>query len=806
MAVDIDLNQSTDALTRQLRTNPAAGLSKLEVKERLELYGYNEVAVKKEHPLRKFFKKFWGITAWMLEMVIVLSWFLHRFIDLYIVTSLLIGNAIISFAQEWFSSKALESLRKELYIHVKVLRQGKWLIIAAKELVPGDIISIKTGDFAPADVKIMSGTLEIDQSALTGESLTVEKNLNDLVYSGSMIRRGEAICLVVLTGIKTFFGKTVELVQLAAPQSHIESVVSGLTKWQLAIVAIAVFIFFLMSFKRGIALLEIFPLTLVLLLAAIPVALPAMFTISMALGSRELSKKKVLVTRLNAIEDAATMDILCIDKTGTITMGQIAIVQVIALNGYSQTDVILYGALASKEAGLDPIDLAFISAAKENNLPVTSFTVKEFVPFEPKSKRTEALIEKNGHIVRIYKGALGLLVKNLKLPDEVNTELKAYSDTFAKKGFRTIAVAKNVNTIPEILGLVALEDRPRPESKQVLRELTDLGISIKLLTGDALPIAKEIASIVGLNGHSIDFATYKDSISKNPTLAKETVVENTIFAEIFPEDKYNIVKILQSNDHVVGMTGDGVNDAPALQQAEVGIAVSDATDIAKNAASVVLLQPGLYKINELIKLGRLVFQRVNTWIVNKISRTILKTGFIVIAFLITDIYVISSSEMLLLIFMTDFIKLSLSTDIEKISKTPCFWNISSLTKEAFILGVAMILEALGLLYVGIKYFHLNKLDLHTFSFQILFYFAIFSIFVVREKGHFWESMPSRIFLISIIIDIIIAFLITTFGLLGFNPIPIPYTLFVVGYAFLFSLIINDWLKFFFQPKEQKLDF
>ena len=239
-------------------------------------------------------------------------------------------------------------------------------------------------------------------------------------------------------------------------------------------------------------------------------------------------------------------------------MGQIAIVQVIALNGYSQTDVILYGALASQEAGLDPIDLAFISAAKENNLPVTSFTVKEFVPFEPKSKRTEALIEKNGHIVKIYKGALGLLVKNLKLPDEVNTELKTYSDTFAKKGFRTIAVAKNVNATPrEILGLVALEDRPRPESKQVLQELKDLGISIKLLTGDALPIAKEIASIVGLNGHSIDFATYKDSISKNPTLAKETVVENTIFAEIFPEDKYNIVKILQSNDHVVGMTGDG---------------------------------------------------------------------------------------------------------------------------------------------------------------------------------------------------------------------------------------------------------
>lgn len=789
-------DQTVDELLKIFGTNQNTGLSQAEVQSRLTRYGYNEFPEKKASYLLKFLKKFWGITAWMLELIIALSWILHRFTDLFIVTLLLIINAIVSFIQELLASNAVESLRRKLYVSSRVLREGTWSIVAAKELVPGDIISITTGDFVPADIKIITGSLEVDQSALTGESLTIEKKRDDFVFSGSVIRLGEARGLVISTGTKTYYGKTIELVQVAAPQPHIELIVSQITKRLLGIVACAICIAVALSLKQGVALIEILPLMLVLLLGAIPVALPAMFTISMALGSQALSKKNALVIRLNTIEDAATMTILCVDKTGTLTMNQLAIVQVIALGNYSEDDVILYGALASNEETLEPIELAFTTAAKQKNLPVSAFTIKEFIPFEQTTKKTEVLVQRNEQMFRIYKGALGLMIKRLGLSGSEGLMLTKHAEEFAKKGLRTIAVAKSTNNnTPELVGLAGLEDLPRPESKQVLKELTNLGLAIKMITGDGLPIAQEIAREIGLGGNALSFSAEALPIA-------EAIKKNTIFAEINPKDKYVIVKTLQENGQIVGMTGDGVNDAPALQQAEVGIAVSNATDAAKKAASVVLTQPGLYPIKELITVGRLVFQRVHTWTVNKISRTVLKTGFIVIAFLLTGRYVIASSEILLLIFMTDFIKLSLATDNEQISKRPCFWNIPALTHLGLMLGIIMVIESLGLLYIGIKYLHLPEYALHSFSFEILFYFAILSVFVIREKEHFWHSMPSKLLLLTISIDTLIAFLITTYGLLGFAVIPIKYTFFVIGYAVIFSLIVNDRIKLFLLAHER----
>lgn len=787
-------NQKISEVLSSLHTDPNKGLSKSEAIRRLAVYGFNEVPEKKSSMVKEFLKKFWGVTAWMLELIMLLSWFLHRYTDLYIVTILLVANAIISFAQEWTLSKAVESLKKKLRMNVKVLRDGVWALVLAREIVPGDIITIKIGDFVPADMKIISGSLDVDQSALTGESLTIEKNPEDLVYSGSIVSRGEAIGVVTVTGTKTYFGKTVELVQQGKPRSHIETVVASITKWLLAFVFMIVLVVFIISMYRGLPPLEIFPLMLVLLMAGIPVALPAMFTVSMALGARKLSKKNLLITRLNVVEDAATMTILCVDKTGTLTLNQLAVAQVFACKGYMQHDVLLYGALASQEASLDPIDLAFITAAKQQNLPTLSYSLQKFIPFDPKTKRTEAVVEKDGKGVHAYKGALFVMAKDFQLSQEESNSLAKQANAFAQKGFRTIVVAKGADDRAEIMGLVALEDPPRPEAKQTVRELRDLGITLKLLTGDALPIAEELAQKIDLDGKSLNFATYRDTKSS----LSQALRENDIFAEIYPEDKYNIVQAFQKNGQIVGMTGDGVNDAPALHAAEVGIAVNNATDVAKKAASVILTSPGLGPIKELISMGRLVFQRVNTWILNKLSRTVLKIGFIVVAFLVTGRFVISSREMLLLICMTDFVKISLATDNERISKTACHWDIPELNRIAIILGCAMVLEALVLLYIGMIYLHIPFQDVRTFSFAILFYFAVLSVFVVREKGHFWESTPSTTLLAIILVDILVGFIITTFGFIGFRPLPMAYSFLIMGYAMVFSLFANDFLKLYVQ--------
>ena len=552
------------------------------------------------------------------------------------------------------------------------------------------------------------------------------------------------------------------------------------------------------SVLRGINLLEILPLMLVILLAAIPVALPAMFTVSMAIGSMELAEKGVLVTRLSASEDAATMDVLCADKTGTITMNRLSITNIMPLNGFNDKDVTLYGALASQEANQDPIDLAFLNVAKQGNLMDESFVQKIFVPFDPKTRRTEALIQKDGREFRVMKGSVRAIAQACGLNDRAIRELEDSMGEFAIKGYRTLAVSisggQNKLTLA---GLVALYDMPRPDSKELITQLKDLGISVKMLTGDASPIAREIAKSVGLGENIVKASDLETLIKENPVKAAEVAEKSEGIAEIYPEDKYAIVKSLQTRKHIAGMTGDGVNDAPALRQAEVGIAVSNATDVAKGAASVVLTGEGLSNIVDLVKNGRRIYERITTWILNKISRTILKSSFIVLAFLITGKYVVSASAMILMIFMTDFVKLTLSTDNVRWSKNPNTWNITGLVKMAVILGVLMVVESLGLLFLGSRYFDLMVDDqaLYTFSFEALLFLAIFSIFVVRERGHFWSSMPSKTLLSALVLDMVAGIMISSIGLLGLKAIPIIMTFSVIVYSFIFSLIVNDSVKF-----------
>jgi len=755
--------------------------------------GYNEVAEKKGHPVVKFLKKFWGISAWMLELIMVLSAVLGKYSDLVVVSALLVVNALLSFMQEKRAAGVVEALRKRLQVNARVRRDSSWQVIPARDLVPGDIVRVRPGDIIPADVKLLTGELSIDQSALTGESKDADKKPGEMLSSGSITRRGEGNVVVVLTGAKTYFGRTTQLVQEARPKLHIEAVVAKVVRWLFVIVGAVISGVVVLSLIRGASLVEMIPLMLVLLMSAVPVALPVMFTVSMAVGSKELAKRGVLVTRLSAAEDAATMDVLCVDKTGTITMNQLAVTGVIPLEHATEADVLFAGALASQEANQDPIDHAFLIAAKGRHVfdNVSKVTPVSFAPFDAKNRRTEAVVEQNGHRLRVMKGAVRTIAEACGFQPPAIEALEARVSAAAAKGYRTLAVARGPETgAPALVGLVSLYDPPRPDAAQLIATLRDLGVPVKMLTGDALPVACEIGRGVGLP----NIRQMADLKAGNQTIDLFAGADG--FAEVFPEDKYTVVKHLQAAGHVTGMTGDGVNDAPALRQAEVGIAVSTATDVAKGAASIVLTEPGLTNIVALVEQGRTIYQRILTWIINKISRTILKASYVGIAFVVTGKFVVSAFAMLLLVFMTDFAKTSLATDNVRPSKKPETWNIGGFITVSVVLGVAMVGETLLLLLFGWSHFGLatDNNALCTFSFLMLLYFAAFSVVSARERRWFWATMPSKTFLAAITADALTGTVMTFVGLPGLKPLPWWEPLAIFAYAMISCLVVNDALK------------
>jgi plasma-membrane proton-efflux P-type ATPase len=781
-----------------LHVNPDTGLTHAEVDAARKEHGYNEVAQTKGHPVLKFLRKFWGISAWMLELIMVLSAVLKKFSDLAVVGALLVINAVLSFMQESRAAGVVEALRKRLQVSARVRRDSSWQVIPARELVPGDIVRVRPGDIIPADVKLLTGALSVDESALTGESKDADKKPGEVLSSGSVVRRGEGNGVVMLTGAKTYFGRTTELVQKARPKLHIEAVVAKVVRWLFVIVGALLCVVVVLSLMRGSPLIEMVPLMLVLLMSAVPVALPVMFTVSMAVGSKELAKRGVLVTRLSAAEDAATMNVLCVDKTGTITMNQLAVTSVIPLEHATEADVLFAGALASQVANQDPIDLAFLAAAKDrhvfDNLP--KVTPVSFAPFDAKNRRTEAVVEQNGQRLHVMKGAMRTVAEACGLQPPAIETLEARVSESAAKGYRTLAVARGPETVtPTLLGLVSLYDPPRLDAKQLIAELQGLGVPVKMLTGDALPVAREIGQGVGLpNIRRVADLKAAGALASNQ--AVDLLAGADGFAEVYPEDKYTVVKHLQATGHVTGMTGDGVNDAPALRQAEVGIAVSTATDVAKGAASVVLTEPGLTNIVALVEQGRTIYQRILTWIINKISRTILKAAFVAIAFVVTGKFVVSAFAMLLLVFMTDFAKISLATDNVRPSKKPETWNIGGFITVSVVLGVAMVAETLLLLWFGWAHFGLATNDnaLYTFSFLMLLYFAVFSVVSARERSWFWATLPSKTFLSALGADALIGTALTFVGLPGLKPLPWWQMLALFVYAMVACLVLNDAVK------------
>jgi H+-transporting ATPase len=777
-------------------TNVENGLDAQEVQKRLAKYGYNEIPEKKVSFLGRLGKRFWGIVPWMLEATAVITLLLGKYPQTLVIVFLLLFNAAMSLWREKRARAAMTALKQRLRIQSRVKRDGKWSIIPARELVPGDLVRVRAGDLLPADVKIIDGSFGVDQSALTGESIIVEKSAGEIAYSGSAVKRGEATGTVDATGMKTYFGKTVSLLELAKPKLHMEEVTVKVAHRLLIIVLASLLVVFVYALLTGFPLAVLLPLAGVLLVASVPVAMPTMFTVNMALGSSALAKQGVLVTRLGASEDAATMDVLCVDKTGTITMNKLFVEDEVPTNGFSESDVLLHGAFASQEANHDPIDIAFLSAAAEAHISLDGYSQTEFVPFDPKTRMTEATIQKSGEAFFVGKGSFDTICSSCNLPDKETKDLRKHAEALSAKGLRVIAVAKGDDRSRlRLVGLAGMADRVREDSRGTLDRIRDLGISVKMLTGDSLPIARNIAQQIGL-GDKITRMSKIEKMQSQREILDSTVEDSDGIAEIYPEDKFTIVKALQDRGHVVGMTGDGVNDAPALGQAEVGIAVKNATDIAKDSASAVLTAEGLGGIISMVKTARTIYQRIYSWALMMVARKLHIVGYIVVMLFLTHSFMLSITSTVLLLFLGDFVSMAISTDNVQFSLKPDSFNVSRLFGVSGSLGILMTIESAVLTVAGLSYFGLtgNVDKIYTFGFAYLNLAGVFTLMIVRERDYFWKSRPSNFLSITVTAEILFVITISLLGFLELAPLGYIPVLAILGYTLLVTFLINDTVK------------
>jgi H+-transporting ATPase len=786
------------ALEGQLlpQLNTETGLSLEEVQGRLREYGYNEIPERKVSFSVRLGKRFWGVVPWMLELTAILTWFLGKYPDTMIILGLLVFNAAVSLTRERKAKSAMASLKQRLRIQSRVRRDGKWTTIPARELVPGDVVRLRAGDLVPADVRIAEGTLAVDQSALTGESDTVDKPADTIVYSGSAVKRGEATGVVTGTGTHTYFGKTVELLELSKPKLHMEEIVVKVTRLLAMMILVALLVAFSYALLTGMQLAVLIPLTAILLVATVPVAMPTMFTLNMALGSSELAKKGVLVTRLSATEDAAAMDVLCADKTGTMTQNKLFVSEQLPFKGYRKEDVILYGALASNEANHDPIDQAFLAAAKDDGVSMDGYSQSEFAPFDPSTRMTKAVIQRAGERFVVVKGSLNATIQSCGVTDGDMAMLNGQAEAISANGLRVIAVAHGTDEDRlQLVGIAGVADKVRDDSRETIAQLKELGVAVKMLTGDSLPIAKNIAREIGLDGKISKMPQREEAENQEGFLGR-TIEDSNGLAEIYPEDKYSVVKSLQDGGHIVGMTGDGVNDAPALNQAEVGIAVRNATDIAKDSASAVLTTEGLGGIVAVIMTGRAIYQRIFSWVLNMITKKTHLVGYVVVMLLLTHYFVISIFAMVLLLFLGDFATMTISTDNVKSSIKPDTFNVSWLFRVALPLGLFSIMEGVTFTLVGISYFGLSASvsRLYTFVFAYLALTSLFTLLSVRERGRFWKSRPSNPMLIMTALEILIVFAISLLGFWELAPVSYLQLLAITAFILTVTFIINDWVK------------
>ena len=610
-------------LEKKLGSSPD-GLSQAEAQKRLTEYGPNEIEEKKTNPFLKFLTYFWGPIPWMIEAAVILSAVAQHWPDFFIILLLLVANAVVGFWEEHQAGNAIEALKAKLAIKARVKRDGKWITPVVRELVPGDVIRLCLGDIVPADARLLTGdSVEVDQSALTGESLPATRKPGEAVFSGSIIRQGEIDALVYATGANTYFGKTAQLVQEANTVSHFQRAVLKIGDYLIILAVILVALIITVSLFRGDPILTTLQFSLVLTVAAIPVAMPTVLSVTMAVGARLLAKKEAIVTRLAAIEELAGVDVLCSDKTGTLTQNKLTLGDPFRVNGIPAEQVILYAALASRAEDKDTIDMAVIGGLKDDQL-LKDYKVVHFKPFDPVHKRTEATVKgSDGKEFMVTKGAPQVILELSANASQVNPDVEKAVNEFAARGFRSLGVARaDQGGTWQFVGMLPLFDPPREDAKATIATARQMGVNVKMLTGDQMAIARETAQKLGLGTNILDASGFGDTKHHETAQLAESIEKADGFAQVFPEHKFHIVDVLQKRNHIVGMTGDGVNDAPALKKADCGIAVSDATDAARAAASIVLLAPGLSVIIDAIKESRKIFQRMNSYAIYRIAETL----------------------------------------------------------------------------------------------------------------------------------------------------------------------------------------
>jgi H+-transporting ATPase len=782
-----------DQLQTRLATSPA-GLSQAEAQHRLEQYGYNELAEETVNPLLKFLSYFWGPIPWMIEVAALLSAVVQHWADLGIILALLIVNAIVGFWEEYQAGNTIEALKAKLAPNARVKRDGQWATVPARELVPGDVIRVRIGDIIPADARLLEGDpVQVDQSALTGESLPVAHESGDAVYSGSILKQGEADALVYATGGNTFFGHTAHLVEKAHTASHFQRAVLKIGDY-LIVLAVALVILILgVALFRGDDMLTTLEFALILTVAAIPVAMPTVLSVTMAVGAKLLAQKQAIVSRLASIEEMAGMNVLCSDKTGTLTQNKLTLGEPFAVEGVDDDQVILSAALASRAEDQDPIDLAVLGGLKDGSQPA-GYTVTHYQPFDPVSKRTEASVQApDGKAFKVSKGAPQVILKLVANAADVQPQVEKAVEAFAARGFRSLGVARSEAGGPwQFLGVLPLYDPPRDDSKATLETARQMGIGVKMVTGDQVAIAKEIARQLDLGTDILDAALFAE-VEPHKSGQHEEAIENSDgFAQVFPEHKYHIVDVLQKRGHIVGMTGDGVNDAPALKKADTGIAVSGATDAARSAADIVLLTPGLSVIIDAVKESRKIFQRMTSYSIYRIAETVRVLLFMTLSILVFNFYPVTALMIVLLALLNDGAILSIAYDRVYYSDKPEAWDMPRVLGIATILGIAGVIASFGMFYIGERVLHLDKATVQSLMYLKLSVAGHLTIFITRTRGHFWSIRPARILVGAVLGTQAVATLIATFGLF-MAPIGWKLALFVWGYALAWFLV-NDWIK------------
>ncbi|MEH1870015.1 plasma-membrane proton-efflux P-type ATPase [Nostoc sp.] len=671
---------------KKLESSPD-GLSQAQAKKRLTEYGPNEIEEKKTNPFLKFFTYFWGPIPWMIEAAVILSGLVRHWPDFFIILLLLVTNAVVGFWEESAAGNAITALKAKLATKTQVKRDGKWITPPARELVPGDVIQLRLGDIVPADARLLDGDpMSVDQSALTGESLPATFNPGDAVFSGSIVRRGESSALVYATGANTYFGKTAQLVQKAQTVSHFQKAVLKIGNYLILLALALVTLIITVAISRGDPILTTLQFALVLTVAAIPVAMPTVLSVTMAVGARLLSKKKAIVSRLVAIEELAGVDVLCADKTGTLTQNKLTLGDPFSVNNVPTDQIILNGALASRAENNDTIDLAVVDGLKDKDL-LKAYEVVHFTPFDPVHKRTEATVKaKDGKTFKVTKGAPQVILALSTNAGQVKSAVEKAVNEFATRGFRSLGVARAEGDGKwQFLGVLPLFDPPREDAKATIASAAKMGVNIKMLTGDALAIAQETAKKLDMGANILDAGSLGDSEKQETSEVSDSIENADGFAQVFPEHKFHIVDVLQKHGHIVGMTGDGVNDAPALKKADCGIAVSGATDAARAAASIVLTTPGLSVIIDAIKESRRIFQRMNSYAIYRIAETLRVLLFMTLSILFFNFYPVTAVMIVMLALLNDGAILSIAYDNVHYRDKPEAWNMR------LVLGISTVL-------------------------------------------------------------------------------------------------------------------